>query len=130
MSLDFPTGPTSGQTHTEGGLTWRYLPPRWIAATPAPPELLPPQMLVVTSSQVLPAGFTGTVLVEAAASLTLTLPPTPVTGQAVTVKDALGNAGTYPITVAGTIEGITDMTINFAYGWVSLTYSGIQWIQT
>ena len=45
--------------------------------------------------------FTGTVLVEAAAPLILTLPPTPTTGQAVTVKDALGNAGTHPITVSG-----------------------------
>jgi hypothetical protein len=132
MSLDFPSMPVAGATHTEAGLTWRWVPPRWIATTSPPPELLPPQVLVVTASQVLPSGFTGNVLVQAAAALTLTLPPIPIAGQAVTIKDAVGNAGSYPITVNGnsvTIEGTATLVINFNYGWLSLVYGGTQWLQ-
>jgi hypothetical protein len=92
--------------------------------------LLPPSTLVVTASQTLPAGFVGTVMVYQTAPLSITLPPGPTIGQAVTIKDAAGMAGTHPITVAGTIEGATNMTIDFNYGWVALQYSGSQWVQT
>jgi hypothetical protein len=133
MSLDFPAAPSSGQTHTEAGLSWRWLSPRWTAATPAPPDLLPPQTLVVISSETLPAGFTGTALVEAAAPLTVTLPPAPSVGQTVTVKDALGNAGTYPITITGdgpSIEGVVTLVLQYNYSWVNLIFTGSQWVQT
>jgi len=127
--IDFPAVPTVNQTHVEAGLAWRWDGEKWAAATlsdtPAPPSTA-----VATGSLVLPLGFNGTVMVEQTGPVTITLPPTPTAGQQITVKDSQGMAGTYPITVAGTIEGVVNMTINFAYGWVSLTYSGSMWVQT
>jgi hypothetical protein len=128
-ALDFPPAPAVNQGHAEAGLVWRWSGRHWVAATSGETPA-PPATVVATTSTVLPLGFTGTVLVQQIAPVTITLPPTPSAGQQVTVKDAQGVAGTHPITVAGTIEGATNMTINFAYGWVSLTYSGMQWVQT
>jgi hypothetical protein len=130
MAIDFPAPAAPGQTHLAAGLAWRFDGQKWQAATApvAPPS--PAGALVVTTSTVLPDGFNGTVMVQQAGPVTITLPPAPTVGQQVTVKDAQGAAGTYPITVAGTIEGATNMTIDFNYGWVSLAYSGSQWVQT
>lgn len=87
----------------------------------------------VTASTILPDGTWGIVLVSAAAPLTVTLPKDPVLGQTLTIKDAIGSAATYPITIDDgggfNIEGADTLVIQFNYGWVQLSYTGIQWAQ-
>jgi len=130
MSIDFPASPSVGQTHADAGLIWRWDAVKWTAATTSDQTaLLPVATLVVTASTVLPAGFAGTVLVEQSAPLTITLPPSPVIGQAVTVKDSLGQAATYAITIVGVVEGVAGVTLDFPYGWVSLVWAGPEWVQ-
>lgn len=128
MTIQFPLLPITSQTYADAGVSWRWDGEKWLATSAANP-LSPPVALVVAASQTLPQGFSGTVMVEQTGPVTIALPPLPSTGQQVTVKDALGQAATYPITVAGTIEGATNMIINFAYGWVALSYAGTQWVQ-
>jgi len=132
MNLDFPAAPGAGLTHVAAGLSWRFDGTKWVAATTGEVGGVLGATIVVTAGQVLPAGFDGTVLVEASAPLIVTLPAGPTVGQAVTIKDAAGNAGTYPITVSGggaLIEGAPTLPINFNYGWVALLFSGGQWVQ-
>jgi hypothetical protein len=64
-----------------------------------------PEFLTMTGSGALPAGAVGTVIVRNAtgAAITITLPTGPVVGQSLLIKDALGNAGTYPITIGGSM---------------------------
>ena len=120
MTHRFSRPATSGQTHLAAGLAWRF-DGRNGRRRRRPSRRRCLSILVATASTALPAGFNGTVMVSRPAPLTVTLPPSPTAGQQVTVKDATGAAGTHPITVAGTIEGAADMTIDFAYGWVALT---------
>jgi len=50
----------------------------------------------------------------------------------VTVKDALGNAATHEIAVAGNgsnIEGMATRIIRSNYGWIPLVFNGSQWVQ-
>ena len=129
MTIQFPLLPIASQTYTDAGVSWRWDGEKWLATSAANP-VSPPVTLVATASQILPQGFSGTVMVEQTAPVTITLPPTPTSGQPVTIKDANGQASIYPITIAGTIEGVTNMTISFAYGWAELTYSGSMWVQT
>jgi len=129
-AIDFPPSPSPGATHADAGLLWRFDGSKWTAATTFDQvALLPAATLVVAASTVLPAGFTGTVLVEQSAPLTITLPSSPVIGQAVTVKDSLGQAATYAISVVGVIEGVAGVTLDFPYGWVSLVWAGPGWVQ-
>lgn len=129
MTIDFPALPPVSMTHSDAGLIWRFDGEKWAAATVAADPVMPPTTLVVTTSTVLSDTFAGVVLVEQAAPVTVTLPPSPTVGQAVTVKDALGQAATYAITIAGLIEGVSGMTISFNYGWASLTWAGAGWVQ-
>jgi methionine aminopeptidase len=87
---------------------------------------------LLTATTALPADTTGLVLVTAAATMTVTLPPSPVLGQTLTIKDAAGTANTRPITIDGgapDIEGQNTLEINMPYSWVQLAYSGSQWVQ-
>jgi len=132
MNLDFPAAPGTGLVHIAAGLSWRFDGTKWMATTTGEAGSVLGATIVVTAGQVLPAGFDGTVLVEAAAPLIVTLPSAPTVGQAVTIKDAAGNAGTYPITVSGggaLIEGMPTLVINFNYGWAALLFSGGGWVQ-
>ena len=129
MTIAFPTAPATGQSHSDAGVVWRWDAEKWLAASVAEASVLP-GVTLVTVSTTLPLGFNGTVLVNQTGPVTITLPPSQTIGHLVTFKDAAGAADTHTITVAGTIEGVSDMTISFAYGWVSLTYSGSQWVQT
>jgi hypothetical protein len=130
MSIDFPPLPVASQTHADAGLLWRFDGQKWAASTVVPDPVMPSGTIVVSSSVTLSDGFTGTVLVNQTGPVTITLPASPVIGQAITVKDAAGQAGTHPITIAGLIEGVAGMTISFAYAWVSLTWAGSHWVQT
>jgi len=86
-------------------------------------------IIVATGSLVIPVGFNGTVMVKQTAPATITLPTSPVLGQQITIKDALGKAELYNITIAGIIEEQTNTTINFNYNWVTVMYAGTQWVQ-
>ena len=126
--IDFPPQPQPlGTIHAGSGINWRWDGTKWVAASTIS------ALITVTVDQILPPGFSGTVFVEAAAPLTVNLPTAPQAGQLVTVKDGLGNAATYAITVAGNgrnIEGAATKIIRTNYGWMPLVYSGDQWVQT
>lgn len=58
----------------------------------------------------------------------VTLPLFPTAGQWAVVSDLKGDAGTYPITIHGPMNGGTSMVINANFGWAVYRYSGAQWI--
>jgi len=132
-AADFPAAPSVGQVYAlPNGLRWSWDGVKWVAA---PPATAPAQTPVpVTGSTVLAPGFVGLILVanNTGGPVTITLPLSPVTGQRLTVKDILGNAGSYPITVAGNgvlIEGAPSLVLAYAYSWVDLVFAGSQWVQ-
>jgi hypothetical protein len=131
MALDFPNSPTGGQVYTTAGLSWVWDGAKWVTGTTGFVE----PMLLVNSSITLPAGYRGFVRVEnnTNAPISITLPPSPVAGQYVTLKDCYGNAALYPITIVGggpSIEGAAYLPLNFNYSWVDLMFTGAMWVQT
>lgn len=135
MSINFPSAPTAGQTYTDGRISWIWDGGKWVAGSHSEvaAAVLPP-LLTVTGTTTLPAGYVGFVQVENATAgpLIVFLPATPAARQEIEVKDTLGNAGSFPITVDGVgqmIEGSPTLVIAFNYGWVDLIYTGSQWVQ-
>jgi hypothetical protein len=62
------------------------------------------------------------------ASRAVTLPSaTAVPNQYFIIKDESGNAGTYNLTFAATIDGATGKTINAAYGEIRVYSNGSAW---
>jgi hypothetical protein len=64
---------------------------------------------------------------------TVTMPAAPTTGDAYTIKDASGGAGTNTLTISGNgvnIDGSASIVLNQAYAAVTLTYTGSQWSVT
>lgn len=95
-----------------------------------PPPL--PPFSDVTGSVALPAGANGDIFIRngTAAPITVTLPPSPVTGQFLRFKDCLGNAGTYPVTITGAaIDGNPSYVLRSDYMSLELFWmgSGAQW---
>lgn len=58
---------------------------------------------------------------------TLTLPASPVPQQQIIIKDIAGNASTKPITISGTVDGVTNPVIGANYGGAWLSYNGSGW---
>ena len=56
-----------------------------------------------------------------------TLPSGAFVGQQFIVKDESGNAGSFNITVVGTIDGATNKVINTAYGVLRVYWNGTNW---
>jgi hypothetical protein len=143
--IDFPASPSVGQEHTlgtsgmAGYVVWVWDGAKWVAGprTGGGISVTPPATggsITVTGTASLPVGFGGFVKVRnaSAAPISVFLPATPNEGQEIEIKDTLGNAGTYPVTVDGVgqmIEGAATMTIAFDYGWVDLRYTDGQWVQ-
>lgn len=92
-----------------------------------------PGFMSVAGSTTLPSGTNGLVVVDSTAGpLTVTLPPAPTFGQALTVVDGVGAAGSNPITVAGggfTIVGELSVVIGSRYGFLPLAFTGFAWVQ-
>lgn len=131
MALDFPSSPTNGQVYTATGLSWVWDGTKWVTGTTGFVE----PMMVVSATMSLPAGYSGFVRVEnsTSAPVTITLPPSPVGGQEITLKDCYGNASTYPVTITGggpAIEGQVSLVLSYNYSWVDLIFTGSQWVQT
>jgi len=87
---------------------------------------------VTGGGRTLADGTTGLVLVLHTAPCTIGLPPSPATGQVLTIKDAAGQSATWPITVTGgavLIDGAASVEIAFNWSWVSLAFTGVQWGQ-
>lgn len=62
------------------------------------------------------------------AARNLTLPTAAnMAGRDLLVKDESGNAGTNAISIVGTVDGVTNKTINTAYGSIRLYSNGIAW---
>ena len=78
----------------------------------------------ITSNTILSTGSSYVILVShAGLSLTVTLPSTPLNGQAFKLKDITGNALTFPITVDGNgnlIDGAASGMINTDYGAIEI----------
>jgi hypothetical protein len=95
--------------------------------------VVPPAQLAgvdVIGSGPLPVGAAGDINIRNAsgAPISLALPANPATGQSLRFKDVLGNAATYPITIAGTIDGnAAGATIFSNYGAVEIYWSGSNW---
>ena len=81
---------------------------------------------VVTDDTLLTTGSTYAILVQTGATVTITLPATPIDGQAFKIKDAGGNALTHNIIIAGNgndIDGVSsDATINTDGGALELMF--------
>lgn len=127
--LNFPDAPTVNQIFTSGAISWKWDGTKWVVSGNAVATVI-----TMNTGGTITTGFTGFVRVEntTSAPMTVTLPATPTAGQTLTVKDMSGNAGTYPITVAGgaaTIEGAASIVIRSNWGWVSLIHTGVQWGQ-
>jgi len=60
------------------------------------------------------------------AAVDITL-PAGAAGQTITVKDASGEATTYPITVVGTVDGLTDPVIDTNRGYITVRHDGTAW---
>ena len=66
-----------------------------------------------------------------AAILTITLPAAPAKGRVLTISDSTGQAGAHAITVDGNgqnINGAATQTINSAFGYLTILYTGLQWV--
>jgi hypothetical protein len=90
---------------------------------------LPPYLDVIASGA-LPAGTHGDVNIRngTGAAITITLPPSPTTGQSLTFKDVLGNASTYPVTIAGVIDGNGAGAFLFQdYSALEIYWTGSNW---
>lgn len=130
--LDFPEAPTVDQVYSAAGKNWAWDGEKWNVAVIGQTG---DDVLLVNTTVFLPAGFSGMARVEntTGAAIVVTMPPTPYPGQSVLIKDTVGNASTYLITVSGggaSIEGQSTMTIVYNYGWLDLIYTGFQWVQT
>ena len=58
--------------------------------------------------------------------VTVTLPAGTL-GKVYIVKDSVGDAQANPITVTGSIDGLTSYVINVDWASVTLVYNGIEW---
>lgn len=67
-----------------------------------------------------------------AATTTVTLPSSPVTGRTLIIKDGAGNANSFNITITGSvnIDGAASLILNQPYASASLTYDGAIWLIT
>jgi hypothetical protein len=134
--INFPDVPTLNQVHTDAiaGCTWKWDGVKWMVDVTVIPDF-EPQMITVSTTTTLATGFSGFVGVDntTGAPMTVTLPTGPMSPQRITVKDIGGNAGTYPITVAGNgqnIENASSLILRGDYNWVDLIYTGAKWVQT
>lgn len=133
-AIDFPSSPAEGQVYLVGAMSWTWANGHWVSSYLSAGGEGSASMITIISTTALPAGYSGFVRVENAGDgpIGVFLPPSPSEGQAIEIKDTLGNAATYPITVDGfgkLIEGAATMVISFNYGWANLMYTGSQWVQ-
>jgi len=85
----------------------------------------------VAANTTLTTGSTYVILANNPTSgITLTLPATPLNGQAFKLKDIGGNALVYGVTVSGNgknIDGAATALINTSYGALEVMYDGTNW---
>jgi uncharacterized delta-60 repeat protein len=80
----------------------------------------------ITTSVLLTTGDSYIILVNPSTSITITLPSTPLDGQAYKIKDISGTALTNIITIdanGSTIDGSSTVAINTNYGTIELFYT-------
>jgi hypothetical protein len=119
--LNFPDAPTVGQGFISGP-TWSWDGVKWVAAGAV-------NVITVTATTILPAGTQGDVLIKngTGAPITVTLPSGSLPGQALKLKDALGNASAHSITIAGAIDGSTNYQLMYDYASLDVVWMGSQW---
>lgn len=70
------------------------------------------------------------ILVDTSVARTINLIATPVTGTTYRIKDNVGTAATFNITItpaAGTIDGAASLVVNSNWGSVDVCYNGTSW---
>lgn len=81
-------------------------------------------MTQATGNEVFIGNITG--------NITITLPPSPRTGQVINIDDAYGDVatdGNVSIKGAtGNINGVNNITLSTAYGGKRCVYTGTQWV--
>jgi len=130
MAINFPDAPVLDQVFAAAGKQWSWDGGRWVAFGGTAGEYV----FLVNDTTTLPAGFDGFVRAEntTGGAITITLPANPNPSQNIIVKDTVGNATSYPITVSGggvNIEGQANLVIMYNYGWLDLFFTGTQWVQ-
>lgn len=71
-----------------------------------------------------------TILVDTSSARTINLVASPVTGTTYRIKDNVGTAATFNITItpnAGTIDGAATSVINTNWGSLDIVYNGTSW---
>lgn len=86
----------------------------------------------INGSHDITAGEAGNVYVSRlTGATTITLPPSPVLGNQVFIKDTDGSAINYVITVVGAsgakIDGNNNFRLDYAYAQARFSWSGTQW---
>lgn len=61
------------------------------------------------------------------AGVSYSLPSPPAAGQWLWIKDIAGNAGTFNITIIGTVDGVVNPIIGSDYGGTTIKYNGSGW---
>lgn len=91
------------------------------------------QTITANGQNIQPSSLaTVLVVVNKSVGSATTLPlPNGVVNQAFTVKDGKGDAAANPITItAANIDGNTSIVIASNGGWLTLVWTGTQWVQT
>jgi len=108
----------------------RPLNPALVGLSDDTPVVFP---LYVNTSTLLPYGFTGSVYVEntSGGAITITLPPSPTPGDKITIKDIVGNATAYNITIntpdGSLIDDTATYVIAFGFGNLGVEWTGTRW---
>ena len=131
-ALDFPSNPTVGQTYTANSKTWIWNGTSWNndnAGTVGPTG--PGGITYATKTANYTASANDGIIADTSGgSFTITLPPTPTTGDAVTIADG-ASWPTNNLTVArngSTIEGLSeDLTMDVSGVSVDFVYDGTTW---
>lgn len=133
--INFPDSPTLNQVFSTVGCSWKWDGVKWTVAGSGDVVVPAIPMIPIDSTTTLTTGFNGFVSVgnTTSAPITVTMPSSPTTSQKITIKDIVGNASLYPITISGgaaLIEGASTLVLTYNYSWVDLIYTGSKWVQT
>lgn len=131
--IDFPGSPAIGEAFTAGSATWKWDGIKWMPAWSASPGLsVNDRAIFVSGSRTIAASEAGNVYVSGlTAAASIVLPPSPLPGDRVFVKDTDGSAGAHPITVIGaggaTIDDQPSFQLNQAYAQARFSWCGAEW---
>lgn len=86
-----------------------------------------PDTATADSSLILADDMTISADAEPQAVTRIVLPISPAEGQILTLKDELSPAGTYPIEIIGSMDGVGEKDIVITGGTLQIVFSGGEW---